>query len=358
MNFQNSLFFNKNLKIMKIKICTICYTLLIVITISLITSCKKDEATSTDHSLIGKYELISNAPYTQEYKYLIFNENKIYSLSLTDNNFRSMYVVNYRVSGNTILCDGVSVTYSLTDNILTFYYENGETIYKRNNNLQINTEWVKYITPLVEYEFNNKGISDICYYNNSIWIPGDGIIYRYDPALNSIIDSISVIDSVGLSLGNIGAVTSAINMLWIPSKYGLLSLDPNTGHLISTHSGMPLCGIITYDNHYMWGYRSDYGSFYKYDIYTNTLLQEFYVSDYWGSSSGLAFAKGYYYFCVHGVIHKCTFEPFQVISAYSFNPATSTSSFFYINGIAYDGTNFWVITVRGTKRGLAKVNLP
>lgn len=52
---------------------------------------------------------------------------------------------------------------------------------------------------------------------------------------------------------------------------------------------------------------------------------------------GLCYNDGFLYACVDGIVNKCSLNPLEVIEAFALEN-------YNIEGIAYDGVNFWVST--------------
>jgi hypothetical protein len=176
--------------------------------------------------------------------------------------------------------------------------------------------------------------SDLAFDGEFLWC--GGFVNYDDPAYLYKIDpvTLSVVQNVPTSNWVIG-IEWADGYLWT-SHNGyeeIYKVNPVTGSNLftSVEMGAWIYGIA-YDGQYLWCGSNNTNTIYKYDPGLNTIAATFQIGCQPG---GMAYIQDYLYICTGGILNKCTIDPFQTVGAFDIGRGE-------INGIAYDGNNFWI----------------
>ena len=106
---------------------------------------------------------------------------------------------------------------------------------------------------------------------------------------------------------------------------------------------------IAWDGTVLWCSSNNASTIYRYNPTSNTVVSTLPVVG--GRPAGMAYAGGYVYVCMNGIINKCSTTPFNTIASYRIPNAQAS-------GIAFDGANFWVSCEVGNGAKIYKVALP
>lgn len=320
------------------------YLLFIAFLLASLMSCKKDDNTPTNYvpGISGSWKYVKGV---QTEKYLHIYPNSTYSILSADNQgIRNRSDGIILVTANQIMVDAGSNEGQQTP--IYNYAIKGDTLKLSKPQVFISlvkdktapdtTAWIKTVTAAVKIKAPIETATDITYDGSLIWY-GNGYdsyyIYKINPT-NSSKDSVKVTQYAW-------AVEADGTNLWLSSNGSstISKINKSTGATSATsvNMGAWIYGIAK-DNNFLWCYSHNENTLYKYNTTDNTIALSTPTKSYW---TGLAMAGSNLYVASNGILHKCTLSPLQ-----------GTASFYlpgyYIYGVAYDGTSFWVSAYKYT----------
>jgi len=315
------------------------YFPLIIILVLMIVSCKKDDDSFHDYApgLAGTWRYVRGPDLE---KYLVINKDRTCSILSSDvQGIRDKVDAILLVTANQMMIDNSDP--NVYPNISIYNYQvKGDSLKLTNPQQQItlvrdktttaSTSWIKNVLAELRYKAPVPEATDIAFDGSWIWY-GNGYnthyLYSLNPA-NGHIDSL-FIDQYAWS------VEAYDNDLWVSSNGNdnVSRINKSDGSTIvnSAAMGAWIYGIAR-DEDYLWCYSNNEGTLYKYKISDNTVPLATKVSGNW---DGLAMAENFLYVAANGKLHKCTAEPLSGMDSFQLTG-------YYIFGVAYDGSSFWV----------------
>jgi hypothetical protein len=313
--------------------------LIIIILLMIIFSCKKDNDSFHDYapSLAGTWRYVRGLDLE---KYLVINKDRTCSVLSSDvQGIRDRNDAILMVTGNQLMIDNSDPNVYPNSSIFN-YQVKGDTLKLSNpgqniilvqdKNSTISASWIKVVASELKYKAPVAEPTDITYDGSLIWY-GNGYdthyLYSLNPA-NGKVDSL-LVDQYAWS------VEADSSNLWVSSDGtdNVTRISKSDGSTItaSTSMGAWIYGIAL-DQDYLWCYSNNERTLYKYKKSDNSVSLSIKISGNW---DGLAMANNFLYVAANGKLHKCTTEPLS-----------GTASFelpgYYIFGVAYDGSSFWV----------------
>lgn len=321
-------------------------TFLLMITL-IVFGCSKNDDNSNTNPIVGQWEYVSGDFILGDDKYLYFNaDNTLNILSETNANFRGAFNTNYAVSNDEITFAGIvngldlTANYTIDNNILIIFNDFfNMTLQKLNNGPNVN-QWIESLTILSEGMAPWDGLVDIAFTYDKTKIV-------YGKTNDS--DHIGLIDPITFEeVGQIATTNSArtVEIEKFDSDFRYLfqsdndsdvfygyNQDTNNLEVTSNPLGAWIKGLASVDNNNIWVASGDESSLYLYN-YVDNAINTTIVLDL--QPEGLDYQNGILYICDGRSFHKCQISPnFQVLKTYAIPNVT-------VNGIAFDGANFWV----------------
>ncbi len=309
-----------------------------------LSSCKKKDSDAATLSIEGSWRAVDSSSTA----YVIFSKGTATYLQ------RGSYNI-HDVAKSAYAADNETVTFSLSGSPQLFNYKvSNDTLYITNTNsylrfIKDNTvnpdTWVKYFTTV-----QTSQLPSGLWFGSTEWTGTDFLIsstYANKLYRASAVSS-AVTDSTAIALNATGLAITANGEIWV-NNYGadnkLYKVNPATGAVISSSSPAP--GMPTYlgaDGNIIWFFSAN--GLYTYNTATDVFTLKSPVSSFLGTPSSVINADmvikdGYAYLCVYGYILKYNLTTYQVEETYK-----GTDSSFNV-GIAYDGSNFWVLNFSG-----------
>lgn len=315
------------------------FPLIIFILLIIVFSCKKDDGSFHDYApgLAGTWRYVRGGDLE---KYLVINKDRTCSFLSSDaQGIRDKNDAIVLVTGNQLMIDNsdpnvypnLSIyNYKVKGDSLKLSSPQQNIALVRDKVSTASTSWIRNVVADLRYKAPVSEATDIAFDGTLIWY-GNGYITHYlyslDPA-NGKMDSLSV-DQYAWSVEADGSD------LWVSNdgSDNVTRISGSDGSVItaSTAMGAWIYGIAK-DEDYLWCYSNNEGTLYKYKIDENSVVLSTKVSGNW---DGLAMANNFLYVAANGKLHKCTAAPLSGTSSYNL-PG------YYIFGVAYDGTSFWV----------------
>jgi hypothetical protein len=315
------------------------YPLIILVLLVTITSCKKDDDSFHDYALAiaGTWRFVNGL---DPEKYLIINKDATCSfLSADVQGIRDKNDAILMVTGNQLMIDNGDpnvypdfsiYNYKVKGDSLKLSNPQQSVTLVRDNNSSVSTSWIKETFPVLRYRAPVSEPTDIAFYGSLLWY-GNGYsspyLYNMDPAIGKT-DSLLIqqyawaveADSTSLWVGNDGSDM-------------VTRIRRSDGGVITSSAAMGswIYGIAM-DKDILWCYSNNEETLYKYSIPDNTVLLSTKIMSNW---DGLAMANNFLYVAANGKLHKCTTIPLSGTESFQLQG-------YYIFGVAYDGSSFWV----------------
>lgn len=331
----------------------ITYAIVILIATTLF-NCRNDDDDnhSNQHPLIGKWEVTSGSFIESQPKYLIFNsDNTISFLFENDLEFKIIENIPFSVSGSEIeiSVQGLaSFPYTLNENTLSII--DGATTLQliKNENAPNAEDWVETLSVLTE--------------GNAPWEGEVDIAFSYDKTkiiygMNDTSTFISMIDPLTFAeVGLIGTPNIAkvveIEKSELPGRYFFQSNGTSNLIRVSSLDGSStafnldvetkISGMASVNANYLWvACNDDEGGLNLINVADNTIERTIPLGFY--DVNGLDYQNGFLYVADGVYLHKCQTTPlFKAVVSYEVTN-------FGIQGIAFDGTNFWASAYNDTE---------
>ncbi len=299
-------------------------------------SCEKDKDKSD--TIYGKWAVLSGGGNT---KYIIIgSDNVFYWLEEYNYGFRGEWSGVCQITGGQInfgimgLMNFSIMNFSISNNQLTLSHPSmASIICERDNNAPEREDWIKTILSVHSSGAPIDEATDLTYDGQYLWY-GNGYashnLYKINPSNITVEATIPVSQSAW-------AVEWVDGYLWVSSNGSdkIYKINPANGNLItqSVEMGAWIEGIA-FDGQYIWCASNNESTLYKYDRNTNSVVSDFFVDM---RVHGLCYNDGFLYACAEGIVNKCSLNPLEVVEAFALEN-------YNIEGIAYDGVNFWVST--------------
>jgi hypothetical protein len=316
------------------------YPLVILISLlCVVSSCKKEDDSFHDYApaLAGTWRFVSGS---DPEKYLVINKDRTSSVLSSDaQGIRDKNDAILMVTGNQLMIDNSDP--NLYPNISIYNYKlksdslllsnPGQAIkLVRLKNSTVATSWVMKVVPVLSFRAPVSEPTDIAFDGSLIWYGngyGSNYLYNLDP-LTGKADSL-LVDQYAWS------VEADSSDLWVSNdgSENVYKIRGSDGDLITASATMGawIYGIAR-DKEFLWCYSNNERTLYKYSIADNLVLSDTRISGNW---DGLAMANNFLYDAANGKLHKCTPDPLSGAASYELEG-------YYIFGVAFDGTSFWV----------------
>ncbi len=197
-------------------------------------------------------------------------------------------------------------------------------------------EWVKPLAALETISISEvEQARDMTWDGTHLWVGNRGdqnLLYKIDLSAGAVVDTLEITQTV------YATAWDGTNF-WVSSNGSpmIFEIDPLTGSSTMTSAAMGAWPYgIAWDGSSLWVYSNNERTLYEYDPVGNTVVDSVPLADSPGSG-GLEYVDGRLYMALGGTIHVVETDPFVVVGAYGLDGA-------YIDGITYDGTNFYVIS--------------
>jgi hypothetical protein len=336
-----------------------------------IYSCKNDddaapkppEETAT---IIGNWRLNSGTFNIENAQILsISADNSLIVLAEDSMGFRDESRGNYTQTDTQLTIDfqfsGVSIlNYTVTDNSLTIVNSSGDSVVFSKEVAAIDSEaWIKDISILTQGNAPWDSQVDIAYDGTHILV-GNGYATNQIGFFNTTtltIDSemITTESAFAVEVEKYMGVDRYIFQSDNGSRnYTAFREDTGAEEYTSIDFGSWIKGIASVDATQVWIASSNENTLYLHDYGTawptQTIEQTILLDR---SLEGLDYKKGFLYECSQCLIYKCQTSPnFEVVESTSLDG-------YYVHGIAFDGTNFWLYasTSDGTPNRIIKSSL-
>jgi hypothetical protein len=315
------------------------YPLIIIILLMIISSCKKDEDPFHDYApgLAGAWRFVHGMDIE---KYLVINTDRTCTFLSSDiQGIRDKNDAILMVTGNQLMIDHGDP--NVYPNISIFNYKVSGDSLKLSNPLQTltlvkdknsstSTSWIKQAGAILSYKAPVSEPTDITFDGSLLWY-GNGYSTHYLYSLNP---ADGKTDSLLVDL-YAWAVEADSNGFWVSNDGSDIAtlIRKSDGSTVTSSAAMGawIYGIAK-DNDYLWCYSNNEETLYKYKIADNTVSLSTKVVSNW---DGLAMANNYLYVAANGKLHKCITAPLSGTASYEL-PG------YYIFGVAYDGSSYWV----------------
>ncbi len=321
-----------------------------------IGGCKDDDTTapaaapSTGPSVSGIWTVISGSATT---KYLEFrDDNLYYYLNQYDYGLKDFTQGVYQVSGGAVDFGSSQYPslYAFTvrnDTLILSAPQSTTIVAYKNPAAPSDTSWAKPVFPLDSIRAPITTATDFT-------IRGTTLIYgnAYSATHLYKIDLVSrsVDSSMATSVSAWAFEWNETNLWASNDGYDQIFKLDSTGASIGSSAAMGawIYGIA-WDGTVFWCSSNNESTIYRYNPVSNTIVSTLPITG--ARPEGMAYAGGYVYVCMNGVINKCSTTPFNAVAAYRIPNAEAF-------GIASDGANFWVSCDTGTGVKIYKVSLP
>ncbi len=330
---------------------------LILLLLIAVAGCTKDSTTtapvtssSTGSSISGIWTVISGSSTTKHMEFR--DDNLYYYMNQYSYGLKDFMVGVYQVSGSTVdFGNGQSpslYSFTIKNDTLTMTAPQANTIVAfRNPAAPSDTAWAKIVAVQDSIPAPIPTPTDMT-------VKGTTLIYG-DAYSSHHLYKIDLVSKAVDSSMNTNVYAWAVEWdgtnLWASSDgYDAIYKLDSTG---ATLSNSPAMGAwiygIAWDGTVFWCSSNNESSIYRYNPTSNTVVSTLPITD--ARPEGLAYAGGYVYVCINGVINKCSTSPFNTVSSYRIPNASAF-------GIAFDGANFWVSCDMGNSAKIYKVALP
>lgn len=330
--------------------------LIILLLSTTLFSCSSDDDTTNleQNTLSGKWEVTSGVFIESQPKYLIFNaDNTISFLHETDLGFKSNEKVPYTVSGSEIKINVqgfIPFEFILEQNKLQIIEGANVLQLIKNNNSPSSENWVEELSILSKGNAPVSGEVDFAFsYDKTEIIYGMNDEATYIP----LIDPITFAEIGQIATTNIATAVEiekfedADRFLFQnnanSNEISVYKMDDGT-YQFSLEADNKISGMASVDSQYLWAASNeDEGSLNLINVADNTIDQTIPLGYY--NVYGLDYQNGSLYIADGKYLHKCQTTPtFKTVATYKLPD-------FGIQGIAYDGINFWVSGVDVTESG-------
>ncbi|RKR15413.1 hypothetical protein CLV91_1499 [Maribacter vaceletii] len=327
--------------------------LFLFIIITVVTSCNKNDDSSEPiptNSVFGKWEVTSGQMAMNDSKYVYINEdNTILILSEDDRGFRDSYTTNITITENQIILSGGGQggssinNFTLEENKLTIIvpYDAPPAILERRTMDNEASNWIKPLSIL------SKGNVP---WGRDVDITFDGeFILGYHSDDRNILQ----INPDDFSIAGTIPTTNYPNALEIEKSdsphrqlfqggsgngtFDSYLYSSNSEYYTSEPLGAHMRGIASIEPGQLWVNSHNAEKLYKYKsngaLSPGEILQ---TIDLGFQPKGMDYRDGYLYMVKYDKVYKCTTTPdLRAVETYALKQHD-------IEGITFDGTNFWL----------------
>ena len=293
-------------------------------------------------------------------KYLRVESDKTFAI-LNETSPNAFHAVRSGVVSATttqVGLDGRFFNYAVSGNTLTLSRPNGQIVATRAPSAPATNAWVVPAVasgPAITIAASIGEGTDLAWDGAHFWVGND--------------DATDTIQQIALDTGEVSSTLPAnmdvIGIGWDGAHFWVsddghdkvYKID-NTGAVLETSPAMGAwVQGIAFDGTKIWGYSQNEQTLYAYVPGTTTLTDTIPLPDAYGG--GIEYANGFIYLVTGNSIYKIQPSPPKVLTTYSFY------GLYYLVGIAFDGTNFYVLgnasaseSTADAKWQLQKVTLP
>jgi len=234
--------------------------------------------------------------------------------------------------------DGHFFNYTVSGNTLTLSRPNGQIVATRTSNAPAMNAWVVPAIASGAAITIGTGVgqaTDLAWDGSHFWV-----------GTTSDTDEIQ---QIALDTGEVSSTLlppnlEAIGMAWDGAHFWvsdngsetIYKID-NTGAVLETS---PTMGAwvegIAFDGTKIWAHSNNEQTLYAYVPGTTTLTDTIPLPDANAYNAGLEYANGFLYLASGNTIYKIQTSPLKVVTTYSYY------GLFYISGIGFDGTDFYI----------------
>ncbi|MEQ8218495.1 MAG: hypothetical protein RH981_09680 [Arenibacter sp.] len=322
------------------------YTLIILVLGTLFNCHKNDDNddNSIENQLLGKWEVTGGTFLESQPKYLIFNsDNTVNFLSEHSLGFKANENFAYTVSGSEIKINVQGFfpfEFILEQNTLQIIHGDNALELTKNNSAPASDDWVKELSIVSKGAAPYGGNVDIAFtFDKTKIVYGMGSAATYIPLLDPITFT---------ELGSIETTKKAkvveIENYGVPDRF-LFQSDENS-NLVSVYTmnngvfqftlqvDNDISGMASANSDFLWVVsNNNEGSINLVNVADNTIDQSISLGYY--NLYGMDYQNNYLYVTDGKYLHKCQTTPtFKAIISYEVPN-------FSLQGIAFDGTNFW-----------------
>ena len=340
----------------------ITYLIVMLITMTLFNCNNDDDSHTNQNPLLGKWEVTSGIFLESQPKYLIFNsDNTVDFLFEHDLGFKAIDQIDYIVSESEIEMNVqgfVGFEYTLDQNILSISNGSSTLLLAKNESAPNTEDWVQALSVLSEGDAPWSGEVDIAFTYDKT-----KIVYGMNDSATNIplINPTTFTEVEQIATTNIAKVVEIENFA-VPDRY-LFQSNGNSNSIsvytinngtyqFSLEVDNKISGMASVNSNYLWvASNEDEGSLNLINVADNTIDQTIPLGYY--SLNGLDYQNGFLYVNDGLYIHKCQTTPnFKAVATYKV-------SNFGLQGIAFDGVNFWASAYHNSSDSykLIKTNL-
>lgn len=309
--------------------------------------------------IIGVWELDSGTGDLAEFQYFVVRDNKIIFMSEQTYGFRSQFSLNAVLSDGQINVGGIVgvLNYEISGNQLSVSSTsigNGE--FTKHTGSVNEDNFMQTLEILTETDAPWEYTVDIAFADNYIWGYNDNFneIQKVNPITLVVDDSFATSNNAkAVEIENYTG-SSPYHFESSGGSATFKSYDKGTSSLnwTSIDTGAWIHGLASgeVDSELIWVASNNTRTLYLYNYGASPdEILESYVLD--NSPQGLHYENGYLYVCYGGGLHKCDVSSgLEVVETYKIDGHE-------IDGVTYDGVNFWLNSWSDGNSKLVKVDL-
>ena len=325
-------------------------------------SCSGDDDGDSmgNQTVIGVWEVISSTALENSVYIIFKSDNTFTILSEETLGFRDTQSGNYsdNAASSQLTMQFFAATlvnYTLADNLLELNFSDGGTVSLSRTQDNPEDSWVNELTVLQEGDAPWTEDSDIAWNGTHILL-GNG----YEA------DNIGLINPETLALDDVLLTTESAFAVEVEkssftdryvfksdngsSKYKYYTQDTEAYVGESSDLGPWIYGLASVGNSDIWVSSGNSRALYLHDYASDAIEKTIELGS--RRADGLDYQDGFLYVCSQGNLYKCDVSgsTLDVLETYTLDG-------YYINGVAYDGSNFWVNAMQSNQGKLIKINL-
>ncbi len=330
------------------------------------TSCKKDDGPTDmpiveEQTIFGAWEITDGSLVLQNAAYVHINEDNTINILAEDGlGFKREYTTNITVTENQLTMSsgyGSQINnYNLDGNVLTISPpgSSGDVTLTKNNVSPSVADWIMDLSAINEGNAPFDAEVDIAY-NGTQLLVGNGYSGENIALVNPTTFAIEgeIVTTRSAFAVEVEKYNSTGKYIFQSDNgndkfYGYRE-DDNSLQVESFGTGAWIKGLASIDENQIWVSSNSEEALYLYrydgaDEILNTINLDF-------QPGGLDYQNGFLYVSEGNRIHKCQTTPsFKAVETYRIQNHN-------VNGIAYDGANFWLSTYSSGSNKLVKIDL-
>jgi hypothetical protein len=289
---------------------------------------------------IAGVDLNDNDPvFLSSSKYLRVESDDTFAVlnETSPNGFHAVRAGVVSASTKQVGLDGRFFNYTVSGNTLTLSRPNGQIVATRAPSAPAMSAWVVPAVasgPAITLAASVGEGTDLAWDGSHFWV---GTTPNRDGIQQIALDTGEVSSTIPTNLDAIGMGWDGTHF-WVSSdgQDKIYKID-NTGAVLETS---PTMGAwvegIAFDGTKIWAHSNNEQTLYAYVPGTTTLTDTIPLLDANAYNAGLEYANGFLYLASGNTIYKIQTSPLKVVTTYSYY------GLFYISGIGFDGTDFYV----------------